>query len=681
MELSTPTFAMAANVVCATLIVSINKALLAYIPFPTLLACVHAMATWFTLYFVGIERAEVRMTHAVIMAGLSLSGIVLSNINLATNSLAVFQASRILMTPVTCLLERLVLGRRHSLGTYAAIFAVCLGVTLSLPDVENLPNGVQTTGFGIAVALASCIASSAAVIFVAYGQTPGSAGGFGLLRVQQPIMAIFGILMWASGLDAASRSQNISFSLIMVDSRALLLLGLSCAMAAVINISSFLVVGKFSALVYQMLGHLKTLLITAVAILVFHESISLRQAEGLLICAGGLAAFSFFKDGLATSAFVSLYSTRFCLYTVTFVQSVVVVVVFSLTMTVQRPLRGQANKTFPIITRPNGTIFILAAGGYSDTCGGCLVLHRLGHLLNTLYRPHELQCYVTNRQPQGGEPLHLNPNYNLPVLPADNFTAANPNAIWLYPEIVRGNPHQAFRAVRWILYFPEVYGSPVSEYNTSDLIACYGDGVCQEFTSRPFVTVPLVVVDPQLQIFDEVLGATLVDGKRPNRTGTLVFVKKNMFFSKRTGRVTKYLDPPPVIEGAITLSLSQSRALGKKERIEIFSKYEYCYFYDPATFCAVEAAVAGCIPIVVPMDGVDREEWLETMGFSHSIGIAYGASEIDFARRTMKDVRPALERMQKRVDADILRFVAQAVAFFEARDTGKLEIFNVSLIH
>lgn len=224
--------------------------------------------------------------------------------------------------------------------------------------------------------------------------------------------------------------------------------------------------------------------------------------------------------------------------------------------------------------RPHGINVVISAVPYNELSGGSVVLHRIGHLLNELYEPHELRAFLAE-EPIGNEwlnppPVPLNPLYNVQRIPP-SFNKSDPNTIWIYAEGTTPlNPHGGRRVVRWMLYFPGVFGNkaPAKDYDPRDFIACYTMGFCAELPSPPFSKVPLNVVDYELHIFDEMRkNISGGSGAVAARSGTLVFVKKDTYVSK-TGQRLWYSKPPPTIPGAVTIK----NDLTKKQRIEKFMR-------------------------------------------------------------------------------------------------------------
>lgn len=85
---------------------------------------------------------------------------------------------------------------------------------------------------------------------------------------------------------------------------------------------------------------------------------------------------------------------------------------------------------------PPENVFVVAAVDYSESCGGCTVLHRLCDRLNVLFddtRKVPL-CYLSSLYKAD---LILNAEYKTPLLPAW-FDIKD--GVVIYPEITHGNP-------------------------------------------------------------------------------------------------------------------------------------------------------------------------------------------------------------------------------------------------
>lgn len=76
----------------------------------------------------------------------------------------------------------------------------------------------------------------------------------------------------------------------------------SCVLALGVNISNYLVLGKTSPLTYQVLGHLKTILILVLGFVTFNKTIDFRNVIGIVIAMVGVVAYTEVRRNQANAA-------------------------------------------------------------------------------------------------------------------------------------------------------------------------------------------------------------------------------------------------------------------------------------------------------------------------------------------------------------------------------------------
>merc|ERR1712006_58455 len=67
---------------------------------------------------------------------------------------------------------------------------------------------------------------------------------------------------------------------------------LSCILALGVNITNYLVLGKTSPLTYQVLGHVKTILLLIISFYLFSYNLVKNNIMGIAIAMGGVIAYS-----------------------------------------------------------------------------------------------------------------------------------------------------------------------------------------------------------------------------------------------------------------------------------------------------------------------------------------------------------------------------------------------------
>lgn len=117
-----------------------------------------------------------------------------------------------------------------------------------------------------------------------------------------------------------------------------------------------------------------------------------------------------------------------------------------------------------------------------------------------------------------------------------------------------------------------------------------------------------------------------------------------------------------------------------KYHCRIFNIYKFFYCYDPFTFLLPMAALCGCIPIVIPLDGINSinelydEEWMK-------YGIAYGNSpeQINRAIETREKLRTVLHnQLCNQNSRDFLKIILSIKNHFKNK---QIEINNKDLFN
>ncbi|MCC5656893.1 hypothetical protein LC608_07805 [Nostoc sp. XA010] len=211
----------------------------------------------------------------------------------------------------------------------------------------------------------------------------------------------------------------------------------------------------------------------------------------------------------------------------------------------------------------------------------------------------------------------------------DNYATKaeiNENTVVVYPEVIFGNPLNAKHVVRWILCELGIH-CPHDIYTTwgkDDFVYHYSTYNPQKDVKHYNILSP-TYLNPALQNH----------GK--SRNGTCHIIRKGHKFHK------------PLLHIHPSNSLLLDDNLSQEILIEIFNIKEYLISYDPYSYINFMAALCGCIPIVVPIKETSQKQWLESLFMSISLeqsgqknelkGIAYGLEEVEYARKTLQEVR------------------------------------------
>ncbi|KAF2291095.1 hypothetical protein GH714_019846 [Hevea brasiliensis] len=274
------------NVVTSVGIIIVNKALMATYDFSyaTTLTGLHFATTTllaFVLRWLGYIQAShlpfPELLKFVFFANFSVVGM---NVSLMWNSVGFYQIAKLSMIPVSCLLEVLFDKIRYSRDTKLSIAVVLLGVGVcTITDVS-----VNTKGF--IAAFIAVWSTSLQQYYVHYLQKKYSLSSFNLLGHTAPAQAATLLLVgpfldyWLTNRRVYTYDYNIASVMFII---------LSCTIAVGTNLSQFICIGKFTAVSFQVLGHMKTILVLIMGFFFFgREGLNLQVVLGMFIAVVGM---------------------------------------------------------------------------------------------------------------------------------------------------------------------------------------------------------------------------------------------------------------------------------------------------------------------------------------------------------------------------------------------------------
>lgn len=244
--------------------------------------------------------------------------------------------------------------------------------------------------------------------------------------------------------------------------------------------------------------------------------------------------------------------------------------------------------------------------------GGIKVMHKLCHMLNNL----GYESYLM--------PIHMNPTFkvyydNTPVVTQEIVNNLR-DCIVIYPEGIQYNPLGSKYVVRWIL-------GPLDEavaatWQTTDMILWYMDYYYKNEYGHQ--NNQLFVTEAHTDIFYNYNSV---------RTGTSYCIRK--------------CKDPKFIHPEDSIFIPYHAAGNLIELSNHFNRVEKFYCYDNYTFLSVQAAMCGCISIVVPDGSKTKQEWISGSRLNQ-YGIAFGEDDIDRAIETL----PLLMQEIKQIDLD-----------------------------
>ncbi|XP_048331675.1 UDP-rhamnose/UDP-galactose transporter 6 [Ziziphus jujuba] len=274
------------NVVTSVGIIIVNKALMATygFSFATTLTGLHfATTTLMTtvLRWMGYIQAShlpvAELLKFVVFANFSIVGM---NVSLMWNSVGFYQIAKLSMIPVSCLLEVVLDKIRYSRDTKLSIGVVLIGVGVcTVTDVS-----VNARGF--IAAFVAVWSTSLQQYYVHYLQRKYSLGSFSLLGHTAPAQAA-SLLVLGPFLDYCLTNNRVDYYDYNIGS--LMFIFLSCTIAVGTNLSQFICIGRFTAVSFQVLGHMKTILVLIMGFFFFgKEGLNLHVVFGMIIAVFGM---------------------------------------------------------------------------------------------------------------------------------------------------------------------------------------------------------------------------------------------------------------------------------------------------------------------------------------------------------------------------------------------------------
>ncbi|QCE08056.1 UDP-rhamnose/UDP-galactose transporter 6-like [Vigna unguiculata] len=274
------------NVVTSVGVIIVNKALMVTygFSFATTLTGLHFVTTTLMTYILKM-LGYIQPSHLpfpellkfILFANFSVVGM---NISLMWNSVGFYQITKLSMIPVSCLLEVVFDKVRYSRGTKLSICVVLLGVGVcTVTDVS-----VNTRG--LAAAFVAVWSTSMQQYYVHFLQRKYSLSSFNLLGHTAPAQA-GSLLLVGPFLDyllTNNRVDQFAYS-----SGSLMFIFLSCTIAVGTNLSQFICIGRFTAVSFQVLGHMKTILVLTMGFFFFgREGLNVQVVLGMVIAVCGM---------------------------------------------------------------------------------------------------------------------------------------------------------------------------------------------------------------------------------------------------------------------------------------------------------------------------------------------------------------------------------------------------------
>lgn len=261
---------VAVSVLSSSGIVLLNKQLFSRdaFKFPATLTGWHLLTTCAVLLvarrFRLFEQKKLAGRYVVGFCVFDAAAMALQNLSLAHNSINFYQTCKLFTIPTTVLLEKMLGKPLPSLLKLFALSIITVGVALCMRI------NLQANFLGLAVGVGATLSTALVLVSTAWLQESQKISSTQLL---QNVAGVDGILLSALGpvLDF-----HLSYSNVYKDYkwtvRGALLVASTCAFAVIVNAVTFYLLGKISAVSYQVIGQMKTVLVYGAGYVLFDKA-------------------------------------------------------------------------------------------------------------------------------------------------------------------------------------------------------------------------------------------------------------------------------------------------------------------------------------------------------------------------------------------------------------------------
>jgi hypothetical protein len=220
----------------------------------------------------------------------------------------------------------------------------------------------------------------------------------------------------------------------------------------------------------------------------------------------------------------------------------------------------------------------------------------------------------------------------------ENDFPIDDNTVVIYCEGTQGNPLNANHVIRWMLS-KLGQNAPYEWVNTWDkneLVYYFNseDKIAknQDKLGNIYKLLNVIYINPYA-----------INNNLIQRKGTCFTIRKS---KEIHGNIPKIVHPKK--------SFEITRAHTQLECISIFNNHKFFISYDSLTFLSVISSLCGCVSIVIKVNGLSKQDWLNTTAAAEYLketgetmlyGIAYGAEELENAINTLHMAKPQWDRI------------------------------------
>ena len=244
----------------------------------------HFIATAVVLYvatrspFNLFKAVRLPLWHMVPISAFFAGFLLLGNLSLSLNTVGFYQLAKVMTTPTVVLLNFILFGKTISATMLLAILSVCLGV------------GLTSTTLALSNVLGAFVAVSAFTVTALYQIWIGKK--IAELKVSAPQLLLnqapVSVVLLTFFVPLSDKIPDVN----RLQSTVLWTLLLSGVLASLLNLSQFLIIGRTSALTFNIVSNLKNIIILSLSWYQEDHVPTLQDTFGIILAIGGAWAYA-----------------------------------------------------------------------------------------------------------------------------------------------------------------------------------------------------------------------------------------------------------------------------------------------------------------------------------------------------------------------------------------------------
>ena len=282
----------------STSLILLNKHIMTAYNFdwPVTLTTYHFFLTYFLLEIMCrmnlFERATTVPEKAKWLEGVfGVCGIVFMNFNLKMNSIGFYQLSKLACIPTMVLVNYIFQNKKTPNRTLITLAVLLIG--LALFTVNDVSFNIS----GTIMAILAIVFTTAFQTYTNYCSTTYNVGGAALQHqtaLPQSILALLSTFV----LETFGPASIFHHQFQLIEGSLVLTTGL---LAVISNICAFALIGKTSAVTYQVVGHAKTIIIFIFGLIMFDSKVkepldkTIKKILGLVLSMIGTIFYTYFE--------------------------------------------------------------------------------------------------------------------------------------------------------------------------------------------------------------------------------------------------------------------------------------------------------------------------------------------------------------------------------------------------